>query len=88
MSNETSTTNTNTEEKINIIMGQTSYTIDEAQKHLLKNNNDELAVIRFYLTGSAKKPETSKVPISKNQLIYSEIRKFMDGCVKNKQINK
>jgi hypothetical protein len=84
MSNETSTANTNTEEKINIIMGQTSYTIDEAQKHLLKHNNDELAVIRFYLTGSTKKPETSKAPISKNQLIYSEIRKFMDGCVKNK----
>jgi hypothetical protein len=70
------------EEKINTIIGQTSYTVEEARMHLLNNNNDELAVIRFYLCGNAKPPEIKKQSMSKNQLIYSEIRNFMDSCVK------
>ena len=71
-------------EKISTIISQTNYTEDQAREYLLRYNNDEIAVIRYYLTGSeypAAKCETSMR--SKNQLVYSEIRKFMDSCSKN-----
>jgi hypothetical protein len=70
--------------KINVILSQTDFTEQEAREHLARHNNDEIAVIRYYLTGSATKSDTAnlKPVISKNQLIYSEIRKFMDACVK------
>lgn len=72
-------------EKITIIISQTDYTEDQAREYLLRYNNDEIAVIRYYLTGSeypAAKHETDSMQ-SKNQLVYSEIRKFMDSCSKN-----
>ena len=72
------------DEKINTITSQTDYTEDQAREYLLRYNNDEIAVIRYYLTGSeypAARYETSTR--SKNQLVYSEIRKFMDSCSKN-----
>lgn len=72
------------DEKINTITSQTDYTEDQAREYLLRYNNDEIAVIRYYLTGSeypAARHETSTR--SKNQLVYSEIRKFMDSCSKN-----
>jgi hypothetical protein len=71
-------------EKITTIISQTDYTEDEAREYLLRYDNDEIAVIRYYLTGSeypTVKHETSAR--SKNQLVYSEIRKFMDSCSKN-----
>jgi hypothetical protein len=70
--------------KINVILNQTEFTEQEAREHLARHNNDEIAVIRYYLTGSAKKADmTGLKPVtSKNQLVYSEIRKFMDACVK------
>jgi hypothetical protein len=73
-------------DKINLIIGQTAYTFEEA-KHLLSLcDNDEFLVIRNYLRSD---PVTTiitndiKQTESKNQLIYKEIRKFMDGCNKN-----
>ena len=70
--------------KVNVIMNQTEYTEEEARAHLAHHNNDEIAVIRYYLTGSAAPKDASKANqvTSKNQLVYSEIRKFMDACVK------
>ena len=71
-------------EKISIIISQTDYTEDQAREYLLRYDNDEISVIRYYLTGSeypTAKHETSTR--SKNQLVYSEIRKFMDACSKN-----
>lgn len=70
--------------KVNVIMNQTEYTEEEARAHLAHHNNDEIAVIRYYLTGSAAPKDTEKANqlTSKNQLVYSEIRKFMDACVK------
>lgn len=70
--------------KVNVIMNQTEYTEEEARAHLAHHNNDEIAVIRYYLTGSAAPKDSTKTNqvTSKNQLVYSEIRKFMDACVK------
>ena len=72
-------------EKISTIISQTDYTEDQAREYLLRYDNDEIAVIRYYLTGSeypTAKHETGGTR-SKNQLVYSEIRKFMDSCSKN-----
>lgn len=71
--------------KVTVILSQTEYTEEEARAHLERNNNDEVAVIRYYLTGSAAPKGAAKTsqPTSKNQLVYTEIRKFMDAaCVK------
>lgn len=73
--------------KIAIIMGQTEYSAEEALKLLIATNGDEIAVIRMYL-GLPPPPHTDTdaavtAPKSKNQLIYQEIRKFMDGCKEN-----
>lgn len=72
------------DEKIATILNQTEYTEEQARAYLQEYDNDEIAVIRYYLTGSACKVVSSKAVTSKNQLVYSEIRKFMDGCVKPK----
>lgn len=71
--------------KIDIIMGQTEYGAEEARKLLAETNGDEIAVIRIYL-GLSPPPSpntTVAAPKSKNQLIYQEIRNFMDGCKEN-----
>ena len=73
-------------EKVDIIVNQTNYTRDEAERELEHHKNDEVLVIRHYLRGStvgkdkSKDDKTSKQVASKNQLVYSEIRKFMDAC--------
>ena len=76
-------------DKIALIMGQTDYSADDAGAKLKSKNYDEIAVIREYLgsTGDSTINEmhsssTTTTTISKNQLIYAEIRKFMDGCVR------
>lgn len=74
--------------KIDIIMGQTEYGAEEARKLLSAMNGDEIAVIRMYL-GLPPPPDTNNSVVarkSKNQLIYQEIRNFMDGC--KEDINK
>ena len=83
--NDNHETNNEIMTKINIIMCQTDYGAEEARKLLIASNGDEIAVIRMYLgtatslTNDAMAPK----PKSKNQLIYQEIRKFMDGCKEN-----
>ena len=83
-------------DKIALIMGQTNYSADDASAKLKLKNYDEIAVIREYLgsTGDSTINETpssstttttttaTATTTSKNQLIYAEIRKFMDGCVR------
>jgi hypothetical protein len=71
-------------EKISIIISQTDYTEDQAREYLLRYDNDEISVIRYYLTGSEyPTAKHEAIARSKNQLVYSEIRKFMDACSKN-----
>ena len=71
-----------TTDKINLIIGQTDYSFDEAKQRLSACNNDEFIVIRNYLRGDAAVTIKSENLESKNQLIYKEIRNFMDGCSK------
>ena len=76
------------DEKITIIMGQTNYTFEEAGNLLKLQNNDEIAIIRDYLRSSSKHNIVSKTDCkSKNQLIYKEIRNFMDGCINSNNNN-
>ena len=82
-------------DKIALIMGQTDYSADDAGAKLKSKNYDEIAVIREYLgstigqthsiasAASTATTTTTTATTSKNQLIYSEIRKFMDGCVRD-----
>ena len=82
-------------DKIALIMGQTNYSADCAGAKLKSKNYDEIAVIREYLGSSGDSTirqtpscsttttTTTTTTTSKNQLIYSEIRKFMDGCVRS-----
>jgi len=87
--NDNHETNNEIMTKINIIMCQTDYGAEEARELLIASNGDEIAVIRMYLgtatslTNDAMAPK----PKSKNQLIYQEIRKFMDGCKENNNNN-
>ena len=67
--------------KIDTIMGQTDYCAEEARRLLVAANGDEIAVIRAYLGLATTCVNDSHK--SKNQLIYQEIRKFMDGCKEN-----
>ena len=79
---------TTRQSKIETIMCQTNYTETEASQLLVDNGNDEIRVIRKYLgisisdTGVIGEEDTKTK--SKNQLIYQEIRTFMDGCSKTK----
>jgi hypothetical protein len=72
--------------KIETIMGQTNYTETEATQLLIENGNDEMMIIRKYLgiTDTVTIGEENTKSKSKNQLIYQEIRTFMDGCSKTK----
>jgi hypothetical protein len=72
--------------KIETIMGQTNYTEIDATRLLVENNNDEIMVIRKYLgiSETAVIGDENTKSKSKNQLIYQEIRTFMDGCSKTK----
>jgi len=85
-------------DKIALIMGQTDYSAEEAAAKLINKDYDEIEVIREYLrlgTASACAAASTTTTTtttsdhigdnqmySKNQLIYTEIRKFMDGCVR------
>ena len=74
-------------------MGQTNYTFEEAGNLLKLQNNDEIAIIRDYLGSASKQHHHHHNPVSKtdckskNQLIYKEIRNFMDGCIDNNNNN-
>jgi len=82
------TESTTVSEKIALIMGQTDYSANEAELKLKAKNYDEIAVMREYLvSGNTTSNSNHAAAVmeqkqSKNQLIYSEIRKFMDGCAK------
>ena len=77
---------TTRQSKIETIMCQTNYTETEAMQLLVDNGNDEIRVIRKYLgiSDTLTIGEENTKPKSKNQLIYQEIRTFMDGCSKTK----
>ncbi len=66
------------EEKINIIMRQTTYTAEESSIKLTHFNGDILNVLRDYLNiYKSNKPDNSaNVPASVNQQIYKEFHEL------------
>jgi len=70
--NVTCISNDEIEEKIGILMRQTDYNEETAEKMLEKHNYDVTKCIKEYL-GVPEKKETKKMSI--NQQIYTELRK-------------
>jgi len=66
------------EEKINIIMRQTTYTAEESSNKLTHFNGDVLNVLRDYLNvyQSNKPDKSDNVPASVNQQIYKEFHEL------------
>jgi hypothetical protein len=61
-----------TQENIDIVCRQTTYTEEESRSKLLQHTNDPIKVIHEYMCFEKKEPN-----IPSNQRIYSEIRGFM-----------
>ena len=70
--NVTCINNDEIEEKIGILMRQTDYNEETAEKMLGKHNYDVTKCIKEYL-GVPEKKETKKMSV--NQQIYTELRK-------------
>ena len=68
-------------EKIAIVLRQTTYTETEAKEKLEDQDWDTEKVIRVYLCGRPIQQEeaNSKPKTSLNQMMYSEIRNYMDS---------
>jgi predicted nucleic acid-binding protein len=60
------------QERIEILKRQTSYSHEQAEEALKKNNYDTMACIREYLEVPQKKEDSTKKSI--NQQIYKELR--------------
>ena len=65
------------EKVIKLIKNQTNYTDKEIVEKLIYWKNDYLSVIKEYLNPSFMEKKSDK-PISTNQKMMKEIRKFMD----------
>jgi hypothetical protein len=64
-----------------LVMRQTDYDSETAEKKLKEHNNNVLSIIREYMLGSVKKEEQiQEVKKSVNQQIYHEIRNLMDDA--------
>ncbi len=74
-------------EPLAMIMRQTNYAKDIAQKKLTEHNNDYMKVIREYMTPPNKKPVCT-TKLSVNQQIYKEIRGMMDDAAKKYEMEK
>jgi len=74
-------------EKIHMIMRQTNYDEDFAQKKLSEHNNDSMQVIREYMRPTNQKPVCT-TKLSVNQQVYKEIRGMMDDAAKRYELEK
>jgi len=63
---------------LKLIMRQTDYDEEMAKIKLAQWNNNYLNVIKEYMNPNFQKKE-EETRTSKNQMIYGEIRNFMDG---------
>jgi len=75
---------------IDVVIRQTDYTEEKAIEKLKEHNNDIIAIVREYMSGSAiKKPQTIDITNkSTNQQIYGEIRNLMDDAAKTYKAKK
>lgn len=58
-----------------IVKRQTDYTDDQIKEKLKIHNNNALEIIKEYMNVQPKK---EKIISSTNQMVYNEIRNFMD----------
>ena len=66
-------------EKIAIVLRQTTYTETEARERLEEQDWDSEKVIRLYLCGEPLQQEATKAKPSLNQMMFTEIRHYMDS---------
>ena len=64
---------------IELIMRQTDYSEETAKLKLVQWNNNYLHVIKEYMNPNFQEKTEDNVKSTKNQMIYGEIRNFMDG---------
>ncbi len=64
---------------VELIIRQTDYDEEKANLKLVQWNNNYLNVIKEYMNPNFQKKEEEENSTTKNQMIYGEIRHFMDG---------
>ncbi len=64
---------------LELIMRQTDYDEEMAKIKLAQWNNNYLHVIKEYMNPNFQEQNKEDVKTTKNQMIYGEIRNFMDG---------
>ena len=69
------------ESKLEIVMRQTNYDKETAEKKLIEHNYDLMLVVREYM-GPPKKKDTPTLVVSANQQRYKEIRGMMDEAAR------
>lgn len=67
-------------EKVNLVMNQTNYNEEEAERALNENDWNCMRAIQTYMSPKSE-PETPKQSV--NQMIYKEIRTMMDSASMN-----
>jgi hypothetical protein len=68
--------------EIDMIMRQTDYDKETAERKLAEHNNDVTQVIRDYLNPGKISTPSNVNKLSTNQQIYKEIRVMMDDAAK------
>lgn len=68
-------------EKHAMVMRHTNYTIEEVIELLQKYNDDEIMVIKNYLSITHTKPTDKLKIVSLNQEIYKQIRSKLNSTV-------
>lgn len=77
-------------ECVRALMGQTTWTEEEAVKHLEEHKYNVLACVRVFMgmPPIKEKPSSNNTYSSVNQGIYSEIRSLMDEASRNYEMKK
>ena len=70
-----------TENHIQFILNQTTYTKEQAESLLSENNNDYELVIKKYLNPNYQPPKQKELSV--NQQKYKEIREMMDDAYRS-----
>ena len=71
------------DDKLNIILRQTNYTVEDALIKLELFNYDEVAVIKDYLGISIKENDCKVDKNNLNNEIYKQLRKRLDGTMRS-----
>lgn len=68
---------------IDVVMRQTDYDREKANKKLLEHNYNITNIVREFITSDVIQKEEPKPQKSTNQLIYGEIRNMMGNAAAN-----